>query len=236
MDVDVDTATASTAQQWTYDPENPERIKPRPTQAAKPSAAKAGKPKAYKTEPEQRHTWLAHPVDADRNPPDHPDYDPRTLFIPPNSLAKLSAFERQYWGIKSKFMDTIVFFKKGKFYELYENDATVGHQIFDLKLTDRVNMRMVGVPESSLDHWANQFVAKGFKIARVDQMENALSKEMRERDDTKGNKVEKIIRRELASVLTSGTLVDGGMLQDDMSTYCVAIKVRIKESPSFHQS
>ena len=92
-------------------------------------------------------------------------------------------------------------------------------------------MRMVGVPEASLDQWANQFVAKGFKIARVDQMESALGKEMRERDDgggkkpPKGKSDEKIIKRELAAVLTSGTLVDGGMLQDDMSTFCAAIKV-----------
>jgi DNA mismatch repair protein MSH6 len=88
-------------------------------------------------------------------------------------------------------------------------------------------MRMVGVPEASLDHWANQFVAKGFKIARVDQMETALGKDMRERDEKsakKSAKEEKVIRRELASVLTAGTLVDGGMLQDDMATYCAAIK------------
>lgn len=109
-------------------------------------------------------------------------------------------------------MDTIVFFKKGKFYELYEMDATIGHQLFDLKLTDRVNMRMVGVPEASLDLWANQFVAKGYKIARVDQMESKLSKDMRERDGG-GGKEAKIIHRELASVLTSGTLVDGGKLE-----------------------
>ena len=229
MEVDVDTVTASSAQQWIYDPENPERIKPRPKQAAKPSSSKASKQKAHQTEPDERHFWLAIPLDADKNPPGHPDYDPRTLFIPKASLDKLSAFERQYWDIKSKFMDTIVFFKKGKFYELYENDATVGHQVFDLKLTDRVNMRMVGVPESSLDHWANQFVAKGYKIARVEQMENALSKEMRERAETKPKAKGEIIRRELGSVLTSGTLVDGGMLQDDMSTYCVAIKVIIAE-------
>lgn len=136
---------------------------------------------------------------------------------------KFSPFEKQYWEIKQKFWDTIVFFKKGKFYELYEKDATIGHQLFDLKLTDRVNMRMVGVPEASLDHWANQFVAKGYKIARVDQMETALGKDMRERD-VKGKKEEKVIRRELSTVLTSGTLVDGGMLQDDMATYCAAIK------------
>lgn len=140
---------------------------------------------------------------------------------------KFSPFETQYWQIKQNLWDTIVFFKKGKFYELYENDATIGHQLFDLKLTDRVNMRMVGVPEMSLNHWANQFVAKGFKIARVDQQESALAKQMRERGGEKPAKVakeDKIIRRELACVLTSGTLVDGSMLQDDMSTFCVSIK------------
>ncbi len=122
-----------------------------------------------------------------------------------------------------------MFFKKGKFYELYEQDATIGHQEFDLKLTDRVNMRMVGVPESSIDHWANQFVAKGYKIAKVDQMESALGKEIRERDQgskKSQDKKDKIIRRELTSVLTAATLVDGSMLQSDMATYCMAIKVR----------
>lgn len=217
--------TTSTAQQWRYDPDAPPSNEPRQTKANKKpeTGGPAKKQKAHMTEPDKRHTWLAHPLDADRNPPNHPDYDHRTLFIPDASLRELSAFEQQYWGIKRKFMDTIVFFKKGKFYELYENDATIGHQLFDLKLTDRVNMRMVGVPESSLDMWANQFVAKGFKIARVDQMETALGKDMRERGE-KSKKEEKIIRRELASVLTGGTLVDGGMLQDDMATYCAAIK------------
>ncbi|KAL9095870.1 MAG: hypothetical protein Q9165_001867 [Trypethelium subeluteriae] len=220
--------TVSTAQQWTYDADNPLPIEARkaPPVSTKPAGEKK-KQKAHMSEPEQRYTWLANIKDADRNELGHPDYDPRTIYIPPLAWNNFSPFEKQYWEIKQKFWDTIVFFKKGKFYELYENDATIGHQLFDLKLTDRVNMRMVGVPEASLDHWANQFVAKGFKIARVDQMESALAKEMRERDGQKPGKKQKedkVIRRELSSVLTSGTLVDGGMLQDDMSTYCVAIK------------
>jgi DNA mismatch repair protein MSH6 len=222
------TAQPSTAQQWKFDPDNIEPAKSRPLPAAKKSdgSQKKKKEKAHTREPEQRYLWLANLRDADRNPPDHPDYDPRTVYVPPLAWEKFSPFEKQYWEIKQKFWDTIVFFKKGKFYELYENDATIGHQLFDLKLTDRVNMRMVGVPEASLDYWANQFVAKGYKIARVDQMESALAKEMRERDDGKKKKDEKVIRRELACVLTAGTLVEGSMLQDDMSTYCVAIKVR----------
>lgn len=220
----------STTQQWIYDPENPMVLKPRATnQAIKKDTSKKAKERPSASEPESRYTWLANMQDADRHPFGHPDYDERTLYIPPGAWEKFSPFEKQYWEIKSKFWDTIVFFKKGKFYELYEKDATVGHQLFDLKLTDRVNMRMVGVPEASLDMWATQFVAKGNKVARVDQMESALAKEMRERDDN-GNKsktpkkADKVIRRELAAVLTSGTLVDTGMLQNDMSTYCMAIK------------
>lgn len=231
MSEDLDIPSTSTALQWSYDPGATTATKaiPKPPRQSNPLSTK--KQKAHMTEPENRYTWLANIVDADRNPPGHPDYDPRSIYIPPYAWNKFSPFESQYWEIKQKFWDTIVFFKKGKFYELYEKDATIGHQLFDLKLTDRVNMRMVGVPEASLDHWANQFVAKGYKIARVDQMESALGKEMRERDgkpesttSKKPQKEEKVIRRELASVLTAGTLVEGSMLQSDMSTFCVAIK------------
>lgn len=227
---DMEMPTVSTTEQWSYDPDSTQPLQPRTinTVSRKPDpSSKKWKEKAHTSEPDQRYPWLATITDIDRNPPGHPDYDPRTVYIPPLAWAKFSPFEKQYWEIKQKFWDTIVFFKKGKFYELYENDATIGHQLFDLKLTDRVNMRMVGVPEMSLDHWANQFVAKGYKIARVDQQESALGKEMRERDGKKPGKVnkdDKIIRRELACVLTSGTLVDGAMLQDDMSTFCVSIK------------
>ncbi|KAJ5892720.1 DNA mismatch repair protein msh6 [Penicillium tannophilum] len=219
IDLDIPEGSAGTAQQWKFDPEN---NAPRKEQ------------KAHVKEPEDRYPWLANIKDIDGNPQGHPEYDPRTIYIPPLAWSKFSPFEKQYWEIKQKFWDTVVFFKKGKFYELYENDATIGHQLFDLKLTDRVNMRMVGVPEMSLSHWANQFVAKGFKIARVDQSESALGKEMRERDAKKGGKEDKIIKRELACVLTTGTLVEGSMLQDDMSTYCVAIKEAIVDDlPAF---
>ena len=240
---DLELPSTSTAQQWSYDADNVQPLQPRAVNAPPKKSAlssKKWKEKAYKTEPEQRYPWLAKITDMDRNPPGHPDYDPRSVYIPPFAWAEFSPFEKQYWEIKQKFWDTIVFFKKGKFYELYENDATIGHQLFDLKLTDRVNMRMVGVPEMSLDHWANQFVAKGYKIARVDQKESALAKEMRERDvkeQSNGKaaaKANKVINRELACVLTAGTLVDGGMLQDDMCTYCVSIKEsQINDKPAY---
>lgn len=235
IDLDIPDTSSGTAQKWTYDPESSEPRQPRAAPASKSSPSGAVKQKVHLKEPEERYAWLANIRDIDGHPIGHPEYDPRTLYIPPLAFARFSPFEKQYWEIKQKFWDTVVFFKKGKFYELYENDATVGHQMFDLKLTDRVNMRMVGVPEMSLDYWANQFVAKGYKIARVDQAESALGKEMRERDGKKGGgKEDKVIKRELSCVLTSGTLVEGSMLQDDMSVYCVAIKEAIiDELPAF---
>jgi hypothetical protein len=33
---------------------------------------------------------------------------------------------------------------------------SIGHQEFDLKLTDRVKMRMVGVPEAQFEQWASK--------------------------------------------------------------------------------
>ena len=160
----------------------------------------------------------------------HPDHDPRTLYIPPNAWKKFTPFEKQFWEIKCNYFDTVVFFKKGKFYELYENDADVGHKEFDLKMTDRVNMRMVGVPESSFDFWAAKFVAAGYKIAKVDQMETAIGKSMREKNSSQ--KKDDVIRRELTSILTAGTLVSPGMLSQDMATYCMAIKEVVRSNDS----
>ncbi len=59
---------------------------------------------------------------------------------------------------------------------------------------------MVGVPESryfiltSFHHWASQFIAKGYKVAKVEQMENAVGKALR--DKSSSVKDEKIIKRE----------------------------------------
>lgn len=98
-----------------------------------------------------------------------PGYDGRTLYIPNNYWTKFTPFEKQYWEHKAKLFDTILFFKKGKFYELYENDADIASKEFNLKVIDRVNMRMAGIPEVSFEHWASKFIALGYKVAKVEQ-------------------------------------------------------------------
>ncbi|PPD72959.1 hypothetical protein GOBAR_DD30144 [Gossypium barbadense] len=73
--------------------------------------------------------------DANGRRPSDPLYDKKTLFIPPDVLKNMSASQKQYWGVKCQYMDIVLFFKVGKFYELYEIDAEIGHKELDWKMT-----------------------------------------------------------------------------------------------------
>ena len=69
--------TTSTAQQWKFDPDAAPSEEPRRAIPAKKIASgPPKKQKAHVTDPDKRYPWLAQVLDADRNPPDHPDYDP----------------------------------------------------------------------------------------------------------------------------------------------------------------
>lgn len=181
--------------------------------------------KTFAKENEDRYQWLVEVKDAEKRPVDHPEYDSRTLYIPQSAWSRFTAFEKQYWEIKSKMWSTVVFFKKGKFYELYENDAIIANSKFDLKIAGggRANMKLAGIPEMSFEYWAKQFISHGYKIAKVDQKESLLAKEMR----GGSTKEEKIIKRELLSILTGGTLTDLDMISDDMATYCLSINEEV---------
>eukprot|EP01061_Rhynchopus_euleeides_P014543 TRINITY_DN2517_c0_g2_i1.p1 TRINITY_DN2517_c0_g2~~TRINITY_DN2517_c0_g2_i1.p1 ORF type:complete len:901 (+),score=376.40 TRINITY_DN2517_c0_g2_i1:449-3151(+) len=131
----------------------------------------------------------------------------------------MTNFERQYWEIKMENWDTVLFFKKGKFYELYERDADIGHQEFDLKLTEvaRSSMRMVGLPEQTFTLWASRFIGGGHKVGRVEQMQTRTQLER------SGSK-QAIVPRELCQILTLGTLTELEMLTDHQPNYIVSLK------------
>ena len=184
---------------------------------------KAQDAKSDKVSSEAPFSFLVNVRDKDKNPPSSPNYDPRTVYVPPSAWKGFTPFEKQFWEIKQNHFDTVLFFQKGKFYELYEDDALIAHREFDLKLTDRVKMKMAGVPEGSFDLFAAKFLALGYKVGRVDQMETAVAKGMREQK-SKGPKGDSIVNRELRHVLTSGTIVEPAALPDDMNSYCISIK------------
>ncbi|THH32610.1 hypothetical protein EUX98_g1558 [Antrodiella citrinella] len=197
---------------------------------------RAQKQKAEKKSSDDPFSFLLDVKDKDGIRPGEPGYDPRTLYIPPKAWNGFTPFEKQFWEIKQFHYDTVLFFQKGKFFELYEEDARIGHQEFDLKLTQRVKMSMVGVPEMSFNSWAARFLAKGYKVGRVEQDETALGMDMRIAAD-KGKKgksaadgpTDKIVRRVLNKVYTNGTLVDEALLLDEQAGHCVSIREDGKE-------
>ncbi|KAL6984821.1 DNA mismatch repair protein msh7 [Sarracenia purpurea var. burkii] len=101
--------------------------------------------------------------DANGRRPGDVLYDKRTLYIPPDALKKMSASQKQYWNVKSQYMDLVLFFKVGKFYELYELDAEIGHVELDWKMTFSGvgKCRQVGISESGIDDAVQKLIARG---------------------------------------------------------------------------
>ncbi|XP_073141498.1 DNA mismatch repair protein MSH7 isoform X2 [Henckelia pumila] len=145
--------------------------------------------------------WL-HPSrikDASGRNLGDPSYDKRTLYIPPDALSKMSASQRQYWDVKRQYMDTVLFFKVGKFYELYELDAEIGHKELDWKMTlsGVGKCRQVGISESGIDDAVQKLIARGYKVGRIEQMETS--------DQAKSRGGTSVIQRKLVKVLSPAT-------------------------------
>ncbi|XP_042066393.1 DNA mismatch repair protein MSH7-like isoform X1 [Salvia splendens] len=154
--------------------------------------------------------------DANGRKPANPLYDKRTLYIPPNALGKMSASQKQYWDVKRQYMDVILFFKVGKFYELYEIDAEIGHKELDWKITQSGvgKCRQVGVSESGIDDAVQKLIARGYKVGRIEQLET--SEQAKSRGSTS------VIRRKLVHVQTPATTSEGNIGPD--AVHLLAIK------------
>ncbi|CAH2052708.1 unnamed protein product [Thlaspi arvense] len=154
--------------------------------------------------------------DANRRRPDDPLYDRKTLYIPTDVFKKMSASQKQYWSVKSEYMDVVLFFKVGKFYELYELDAEVGHKELDWKMTMSGvgKCRQVGISESGIDDAVQKLVARGYKVGRIEQLETS--------DQAKARGASSIIPRKLVQVFTPSTASEGNIGPD--AVHLLAIK------------
>eukprot|EP00249_Psilotum_nudum_P023850 c29006_g2_i1 orf=215-1384(+) len=141
--------------------------------------------------------------DAKGRTPSDPFFDKRTVQIPPNVLSKMTASQKQYWETKSQYMDTIIFFKVGKFYELYEMDAEIGHRMLGWKMTVSGvgKCRQVGVPESGIEDAVQKLLSLGYKVGRMEQMETAKTAKVRGPGE--------MVQRKLIHILTPSTVIDG---------------------------
>uniref|UniRef100_A0A2P2KHA4 DNA mismatch repair protein MSH7 n=1 Tax=Rhizophora mucronata TaxID=61149 RepID=A0A2P2KHA4_RHIMU len=171
-----------------------------------------------KSDSTSKFEWLdpSQIKDGKGRRPGDPFYDKKTLYLPANALRKMSASQKQYWSVKSQYMDVVLFFKVGKFYELYELDAEIGHKELDWKMTGSGvgKCRQVGISESGIDDAVEKLVARGYKVGRMEQLETS--------DQAKARGANSVIPRKLFQVVTPATLTDGNIGPD--AVHLLAIK------------
>ncbi|XP_062194119.1 DNA mismatch repair protein MSH6-like isoform X2 [Phragmites australis] len=146
--------------------------------------------------------------DAKGRRPGNPGYDPRTLFLSSQFLKSLTGGQRQWWEFKSQHMDKVLFFKMGKFYELFEMDAHVGAKELDLQYM-KGEQPHCGFPEKNLSVNLEKLAKKGYRVLVVEQTETPEQLELRRKE--MGIK-DKVVRREICAVVTKGTLTEGESL------------------------
>ncbi|MEP7148004.1 MAG: DNA mismatch repair protein MutS [Acidobacteriota bacterium] len=122
---------------------------------------------------------------------------------------------RQYLEIKKLYPGTLLFFRLGDFYELFNEDAITGSRELQITLTARHKdspnpIPMCGVPHHAAASYISRLVRKGYRIAICEQAEPA----------TKGTK---LVRREVVRVITPGTAVDEQLIDSAESVFLAVV-------------
>jgi len=118
---------------------------------------------------------------------------------------------RQHARFKQQHPGCILLFRMGDFYELFGDDAVVASRAIGLTLTQRsAGLPMAGVPHHQVEVYLRKFVAAGFRVAVCDQVQDPA--------EAKG-----LVERAVTRVITPGTLLDEGLLEDDQSNVLAAV-------------
>ena len=132
-------------------------------------------------------------------------------------MPEITPMMQQYLDIKAQNPDSILFFRLGDFYEMFNEDAKLVSKELDLTLTTRDRNKppeertpMCGVPYHSADSYIARLIAKGYKIAICEQTEDPAQ--------AKG-----LVDRDIIRVVTPGTVIASSMLEDSKNNYICAI-------------
>ena len=85
---------------------------------------------------------------------------------------KISPMMAQWQSCKKSAPDGILLFRLGDFYEAFYEDAILLSKELDLTLTKRQEIPMAGVPFHSSEGYIDKLVAKGYRVAIAEQMED----------------------------------------------------------------
>jgi len=130
-------------------------------------------------------------------------------------MENLTPMLRQYLEIKKQYPGTILFFRLGDFYELFNEDAVVGARELEITLTARHKdsknpVPMCGVPHHAAASYISRLVKKGFRVAICEQTEDA-------------GKGVKLVKREVVRVITPGTAIDQQLSDSKESVFLAAV-------------
>ena len=125
---------------------------------------------------------------------------------------------QQYREIKARYPQTILFFRMGDFYEMFEDDARLAARELGLTLTSRNNggaaeVPLAGVPVKAGTEYLRRLIAKGHRVAICEQVEDPKL--------AKG-----LVRREVVETITPGTVLAEDWLERKRNNFLVALDPR----------
>lgn len=131
----------------------------------------------------------------------------------------LTPMMKQYFQIKEKCSDCIVFFRLGDFYEMFFEDAETAAKELELVLTGRdcgleKRAPMCGIPYHSAKNYISRLVVKGYKVAICEQVEDPSV--------AKG-----IVKRDVVKIITPGTYTDSSFLDEGKNNYIMSLFVDV---------
>ena len=130
-------------------------------------------------------------------------------------MAKLTPMMEQYFQIKNKYKDSILFYRLGDFYEMFYDDALTASRELEITLTGKncgqeEKAPMCGVPFHSCEPYINKLVEKGFRVAICEQVEDPKA--------AKG-----IVKRDVIRVVTPGTNVMTQSLDESKNNFIMSV-------------
>lgn len=132
-------------------------------------------------------------------------------------MTGLSPMMKHYLKVKNENEEAIIFYRLGDFYEMFFDDAELVSKELELTLTKRdcgqgKKAPMCGVPYHSVDMYISKLIAKGYKVAICEQVENPA--------DAKG-----LVSREVTRIVTPGTVMDSDMLDESRNNFLCSLYV-----------
>ena len=123
---------------------------------------------------------------------------------------------QQYLELKAQYPDTILLFRLGDFYEMFDEDAEIAARELDLVLTSRpvaknTRIPMAGVPHHAIDGYIARLIEKGYRVAMAEQVGEPTGRGP--------------MQRRVERVVTAGTLTEPQMLDEKRPNYLAAVMI-----------